>query len=282
MLIAILGVLKSGGAYVPMDPSYPDDRIGFILNDTKAKVLITNSKVVGKIQESLRTLHGKVWQSTQDNRFYLRHAQAGMNACNDIVIDNNEFQQVSKKQLVSNPKPNISSSNLAYVIYTSGTTGKPKGVMIEHNSILNTIYSIKDLYHVRENCKVSFFTSYVFDVSVSEIFTTLISGNELHIFSESVRRDAEAISDYLLSNKINVCYLPPVLLASIKKQHYPDLINLIYAGEPCDYETGKYWSLHKKLYNYYGPTETSVYCLGKQVINGDIDYSYIGKPIQNK
>lgn len=267
MIIAILAVLKSGGAYVPIDPNYPADRINFILNDTQAKLTIADSKSCSKLEcfsQVQAPNHSKQNDSTTSDT---------------LIIDNDEFINALKKYPKINLEPNITSSNLAYVIYTSGTTGKPKGVMIEHRNALNTIFSLQKLYFVNTKSKVSFFTAYVFDVSVIEIFASLTSSCELHVFPEDIRHNADEISNYLLLNKINVCYLPPVLLSLIKQQEYPDLINIIYAGECCDYVTGKYWSLHKNLYNYYGPTETSIYCLGKQVLNGDINL--IGIPLEN-
>ncbi|MCE3269200.1 MAG: hypothetical protein K0R49_1452, partial [Burkholderiales bacterium] len=261
MLIAILGVLKSGAGYVPIDPDFPIERVTYILKDIRAKILITET-YCEQIEEI-------------PNKFY-EHCNMSPNI---LVIDDKKFIKILKKYSPYNLRTDITNKNLAYVIYTSGTTGRPKGVMVEHRSVINTIQSLRDIYNVKENCRVSFFTSYIFDVSVSEIFTTLLYGCELYVFPEEFRRDSDAIGKFLYFNKINICYLPPVLLASIHKQDYPDLITLIYAGEPCDYATGNYWSKHKKLYNYYGPTETSIYCIGKQVINGDVNL--IGRPLNN-
>ncbi len=149
MLIGILGVLKSGGAYVPMDPSYPDDRISYILNDTRAKVLLTNQIYTSRIDGIIKD--GKCTTRME-------------------LLDGNEFLLELSKHKKTNPKSIIKSNNLAYVIYTSGTTGKPKGVMIEHNSVINLLLSLNSVYDFTYGNKVSFFTSYVFDVSVSEIF----------------------------------------------------------------------------------------------------------------
>ena len=154
ILIAILGVLKAGGAYVPMDPAYPDDRISFILNDTKAKVLITTSQCEQRVAIfNYSSVEGSLDSS-------LPHSCVREDDKMDIlIIDNDEFSQILKKCPKTNPTLNINSSNLAYVIYTSGTTGKPKGVMIEHSSVIKyNVYAIIDKfsYHVRENCAVIF------------------------------------------------------------------------------------------------------------------------------
>ncbi|TXI92124.1 MAG: amino acid adenylation domain-containing protein, partial [Neisseriales bacterium] len=252
ILIGILGVLKAGGAYVPLDPSYPKERISYILGDTEAKVILTNEKYLEEFSEF---------------------------GIDSIGLDSKNQVEILAKESSINPEVRISSKNLAYVIYTSGTTGKPKGVMIEHHSVINLIMSIDKVYDLEFGNKITAFTSYTFDVSVSEFFTALLRGAELHLFAENIRRDPDAISRYILANDINYVYLPPVLLASLPQINYPKLHGIVYAGEPCDRNTGSYWSSQKKLFNYYGPTETTIYSLGKLVIDGDVNL--IGRPLNN-
>ncbi|WP_299316100.1 AMP-binding protein, partial [uncultured Aquimarina sp.] len=166
----------------------------------------------------------------------------------------------------------------AYVIYTSGTTGVPKGVMVEHRSVCNTI---NDLFNVYQDdiLRVTAYTSYVFDVSVSEIFASLLQGLELHILTSSIRKDSEALSDYFIDNRINLAYLPPILLHQLPQKSYPNLKSLLYAGEPCDKQTAKLWSSVVKIYNYYGPTESSIYATVKQILSDEVEQ--IGRPIRN-
>ncbi|WP_183590268.1 amino acid adenylation domain-containing protein, partial [Mucilaginibacter lappiensis] len=169
------------------------------------------------------------------------------------------------------------SGDLAYVIYTSGTTGLPKGVMVEHRSVVNTLYSLYAIYN--ENFKATAYTSYVFDVSVSEIFTSLLQGLELHILGDNIRLDSTGLSAYFIDNKINLAYLPPVLLKQLTQKSYPHLRSLIYAGEPCDKQTAQTWSSKVNLYNYYGPTESSIYAVSKQIQTDEVEQ--IGRPISN-
>ncbi|MFN7096498.1 MAG: amino acid adenylation domain-containing protein, partial [Gammaproteobacteria bacterium] len=256
MLIAILAVLKAGGAYVPLEPGYPNERIDFILADTQAKLILVDE--------------------INHTRFAIKNRLSTRPV---IAIDNKIIQNILAEQLESNPRNETTCHKLAYVIYTSGTTGQPKGVMIEHSSVINTIFSLYDVYNFELGNKVTAFTSYVFDVSVSEFFIPLFKGGELHLFSETIKTDPDAISCYLIKNKINYVYLPPILLANLPKVTYNHLMGIVYAGEPCDKGTGKYWSNKYKLYNYYGPTEASIYAVGKQVLDGDVEL--IGKPIDN-
>jgi amino acid adenylation domain-containing protein len=236
MMIGILGVLKSGAAYVPMDPEYPEERIRFMLNDTQAKVAITQ----------------EIYQ---------------------------KIKKLSAKLSTTNPLHTTTSRDLAYVIYTSGTTGKPKGVMVEHRSVINTLFSLDKTYKLNPGEKSAAFCNYVFDVSVSEFFIPLFKGAELHILSNEVRKDSALISDYIQSYDIHYLYLPPVLLSTFPQLYYENLKGIIYAGEVCDASTGNYWSEQCQLFNYYGPTEATIYALGKQIIQGDVHL--IGKPINN-
>lgn len=258
MVICMLAVLKTGAAYVPLDLSYPLERVDYILEDTQAKIILTNEKHQDKLKHIL--LKGI-----------------------SVISIENKIDQISTFDKTNIITANT-SENLAYVIYTSGTTGRPKGVMIEHKSVLNTLYYLKNIYQ-RNNeeksrpLKITAFTSAAFDVSVSEIFVPLLQGDELHLLNNTLKMDVILISQYLIENQINYMYIPPILLTSLPRIKYPALQGLIYAGEPCDEATARYWSQKLKLYNYYGPTETSIYATGLQIKNDEVHL--IGKPISN-
>ncbi|PJD91503.1 MAG: hypothetical protein CK424_06760 [Legionella sp.] len=263
-IITILAILKTGGAYVPLDLSYPSERISYILQDTQADIIVINEAHQGILS------------------FIFQHAQPET-TLKIIKIDSvntqNEIAKFEKSNLINAS----TSTNLAYVIYTSGTTGKPKGVMIENHSALNTIVFLTTHVYIRPNTnnplKMTAFTSYAFDVSVSEFFVPLITGNELHLLSNTLRKDVLLTSQYINLNRINYIYLPPVLLANLPKIEYPSLLGIIYAGEPCDKETASYWSKKINLYNYYGPTETSIYTTGLRLQASEVEI--IGKPLSN-
>ena len=232
-----------------MDPGYPDERIKYILTDTNAKVVLTNEVYQLKLEDIVHPISGAVKASAQ---------------VSVIAIDDNKLCQQLAAQPVTNLDTGTISTNLAYVIYTSGTTGHPKGVMIEHKGVVNTVFSLDNTYDFIKGNKVSAFTSYVFDVSVSEFFVALFKGAALYLLCDKIRADSGLISKYIIDNNINYLYLPPALLSSLPKIKYETLEGVIYAGEPCDIETGKYWSNHYKLYNYYGPTEVTIYASGQQ------------------
>ncbi|RUO41303.1 hypothetical protein CWE22_03755 [Pseudidiomarina aestuarii] len=248
-VVAMLAVLKSGGCYVPVDPDFPEPRIDYILKDCQAPILISQYSVQHKCSASTASL-----------------------LCIEDLL-----QQTPTHQDEVDALPQ-SATSLAYILYTSGTTGEPKGVMIEHRSALNTIHALKHLYGV-PGYRIAAFTNFVFDVSVSEIFATLIYGNELHLLQNDIRQDAHNLSLYLNQNRINLVYLPPAILAIVPRINYPALHSIIFAGEPCDQTVGRYFAERFALYNYYGPTEASIYVTGKRV--DSVDVNDIGYALPN-
>ncbi|MDR6373311.1 amino acid adenylation domain-containing protein, partial [Chryseobacterium bernardetii] len=254
MLIGILAVLKAGGAFVPLDPSFPSERRKHILPDTGARLIITESASVSKL---------------------------GYEVSDIICLDDEKMIKELSSCRTDNPETDVKSSNLAYVIYTSGTTGKPKGVMIEHTSVVNLTEEIRGIYNFCETGKFSAYTSYVFDVSVSEFFSALLYGNELHLLDEHTKKDINLVKEYLLTHDITHAYLPPVMLSLLPRCDFPSLQTLMYAGEPGDEETVKYWSLYKNVYNLYGPTEATIYATYKQIRHHDSNPLNIGIPLGN-
>lgn len=262
MVISILGVLKAGGTYVPIDSSYPKERMCYILEDTGTNVVITQKNLQEQLED---TRWGK---QSKENRTI------------KIIVIDSEQMKCELKILSTNNLGKISqATDLAYVIYTSGTTGIPKGVMVEHKSAVNTVVSLYNIYEFSKGGKITAFTSYNFDVSVSEIFVALTKGVELHLLSEKMRNDLLLLSEYVKNNNINYIYLPPAVLSVFPKLEYGALQGIIYAGEPCDQEVGKYWSSKYRLYNYYGPTEATIYATGEQILGGGTNL--IGFPISN-
>lgn len=257
MMVAILAVLKSGGAYVPIDPNYPNARINLIINATNTRVVITQKHL-------------------------LSHLTAADNFAKIlvIVIDDEKLQHDLQNFSSNNLEPISTAKDLAYVIYTSGTTGTPKGVMIEHHQAVNGILPLYSVYDLSKGKMIAAFASYAFDVSIVEFFVALFGGATLHILSNTTKSNPELLSKYINDHKINYIYLPPSLLAIFPRIKYKSLYGIIYAGEPCDKKTAKYWSKVVKLYNYYGTTETTLYSTGMQIVDPD-DTSLIGYPIAN-
>ncbi|MBS7256341.1 non-ribosomal peptide synthetase [Flavobacterium branchiicola] len=241
LIIILLGVLKSGAAYLPLDSGYPQERLDYIEKDSNCKAVITE----------------KEWK---------------------------EFYSESKNYPLDNLQRNASLNHTAYVIYTSGSTGNPKGVVIEHAGIVNTILSQIDIFGIKE-CKNSLqFASFSFDASVSEIFITLLSGNTLFVLNEETRKDVKLLEKYIVENKIEIATIPPALFKLIEVNKLKDLKVLVTAGEAAVYEKVVEYLNHGTFFNAYGPTETSI-CATIFKIEKGTKLSFtsipIGKPIAN-
>ncbi|WP_347220316.1 amino acid adenylation domain-containing protein, partial [Chryseobacterium sp.] len=250
ILISILAILKSGAAYVPMDPSYPSDRIQHILQDTQAKLVIGQESTVEKLE----------------NR-----------SVEVLALDDINLKAKLEITSTENPVTEVSANNLAYVIYTSGTTGLPKGVMIEHSGVINLIESMIKAHRLQEYQEVGCYSNYVFDAFVYEAFPVLCNGNTLWLYSNDLRTSVGELNEYIKENKIEVSFIPPVLLREVV-EHGTNL-KLIFAGGES------FPALDKNidgiiLVNEYGPTEGTV-CATLHYYKEDRNPLNIGGPISN-
>ena len=252
MIITILGVLKSGGAYVPIDPDFPQDRIDYMLEDSNCKVLIDEREL-----EEFRKETGNESDGEKGEKKY------------------------SKENLGKITAPN----NLAYVIYTSGSTGKPKGVKVFHCSIVNLIQH----YSLEKNHRSSMTCNYVFDVSVLEMFSSLLSSGSLFIPLKKTVIDFIEYAEFLYNNSITHAYIHPFHIKNISSQllsFQSVKIERILIGVESilvkDILPLK--NIGIKVINGYGPTEATVYCTDFNVHEikvGRSKYLPIGSPINN-
>ena len=250
MIISILAVCKAGGTYVPVDTKLPKGRITHILQDSQTALLLTQERFRKKLARYVYPI-GYIWADQADCYHY---------------ADEN----------LNHP---ITSDHLAYVMYTSGTTGQPKGVMVEHQSIINTVLSLFSIYQLQPSDNVTVFAAYVFDVFVSEMWVSLLQGARCHLLADAVRQDMDKLSDYFITHHIDYAFIPPSILSILPRNKKYPFKGVICAGEPCAIETGLYWSTSYRLFNYYGPTEAAIYASGRLI--GDQNIYNIGRPINN-
>ncbi|MCX6129345.1 MAG: amino acid adenylation domain-containing protein, partial [Proteobacteria bacterium] len=231
MFVGLLGILKSGAAYVPLDPSFSMDRVQYIVNDCQARLLLTTQSL------SPSTLPGITC-------IYLDEVLAEIAA---IKID------VVKDESVS-----AGPEDLAYIIYTSGTTGRPKGVMIQNASICHFIRSESSVLNIHAEDKVFQGFSLSFDMSIEEIWTAFWAGARLLIASYELMNSGPELAKFLAQHHITVWHCVPTLLA-MQEQEIPSLRLINLGGEACPPDLVLRWFRKgRRILNTYGPTETTV------------------------
>ncbi|MEH1894877.1 MAG: amino acid adenylation domain-containing protein [Nostoc sp.] len=253
MIIGLLAILKTGGAYVPIDPNYPQDRIRFMLEDSGASVLLTQTSLKDKLP--LAELE---------------------NPCQIICLDEKNFS----KALTDNPSPQSTPDNLAYVIYTSGSTGRPKGVMIEHRGLVNLTLVINKALEIEPQSRLLQFASFSFDASIWEIATTLTAGGCLYLAHKETLLPSQDLVNFLAKHKISHITLPPSVLSLLPEAVLPDWQTIVVAGEACPTELVKQWATGRRFFNGYGPTESTV-CATITRCHPNGKKPPIGKPLSN-
>ena len=259
MLVALLGILKAGGAYVPIDPAYPKERLGFVLEDARARVLLTMEPLRDRLPEQAARL---------------------------ICLDT-DWESIARESC-DNPQSLTEAGNLAYVIYTSGSTGQPKGVMVEHRGLSNTIQWLSQTLAITSDDSTLLKTPITFDAAGREIFPTLLAGARLIIAEPNAHRDSRCIAERIRDDGVSILHcVPSFLRLLVEEPAFADAVALravMCGGEALTPDIVAKFGQHSraKLYNVYGPTETiidSAYwlCDGS---NGD-SIVPIGRPIPN-
>ena len=255
MIIGMLAVLKAGGAYIPIDPTYPKDRIEYMLKNSNSKLLLT--------QEHL-------------------HDITDFKNC--VYID------LSNDSIYSLPNDNLNHTNtpedLAYVIYTSGSTGLPKGVMLKQRNIINFVYGIMKEFGFTYKDTIVSITTFSFDIFVLESLLPILNGLKTVITSEEEQTDIKMFNELCKKNNVTIFQTTPSRLqAMLAKENSFDFIKklkyILIGGEPFPPALLKQLqeSSKARIYNMYGPTETAVWSSLKDLTNAD--KINIGKAISN-
>lgn len=235
-VIALLGVLKAGGFYVPFDTAHPRARLDFMLSDTATPLVLTQE--------------------------HLREKLSGSDT--EIMGVDTEWPAIANENATP-PISDVTPDELAYVIYTSGSTGEPKGVEIRHRSLVNYICWAKDQYVRDETLAFALYSSLAFDLTVTSIYTPLITGNRIVIYRED--GGGSAIEEILKDNKVGVLKLTPshLALVKIRDNSQSRIRRLIVGGEQFETELAnavlRSFNGNVELINEYGPTEATVGCM---------------------
>ncbi|WP_370272612.1 amino acid adenylation domain-containing protein [Legionella sp. km535] len=257
--ISILSVLKSGAAYLPIDINFPEQRVSYILEDAQVSLILTSNKQKNQLENITKQIPGNILNYLVEN---------------ELCANNTDFESY-----VDNISCSTEPTDLAYVIYTSGTTGQPKGVMIEHRSIVSRLLWLKNTHKLEPNFIFGAKTSYVFDPSIREMFLPLISGSGIYIFSDEEIKDVERIIELCITKNINgLLFVPSQLVIFIEalKQCSDEVINqmplkLIYScGEALSANVvNELFECLPSLVvkNQYGPTEGCQFLFEKNIDN---------------
>ena len=252
MVIASLGVLKAGAAYLPLDPTYPRERLSFLLGNSGISLLITHEQFVENLSH---------------------HQELEIIPLECIAQESGESCENSAQ-----------AANLAYVIYTSGSTGSPKGVEVTHGSLLNLVRWHQAAFDVTRDDRASVLASVGFDAAVWETWPYLTAGASLHLPDDITRLSPEELRDWLVSNEITIGFLPTVLAERIMALEWPTstALRILLTGAEIlrHYPSTK---LPFKLVNNYGPTECTVVATSGPVPTGVCSNGLptIGRPITN-
>ncbi|MEI4623585.1 non-ribosomal peptide synthase/polyketide synthase [Bacillus pfraonensis] len=239
MVVGLMGIWKAGAAYVPLDPSYPESRLRYILEDTEIQVLVTNEALVGWIPKEIKA----------------------------VCLDRDQAM-ISQESKLS-PICEITGENLAYVIYTSGSTGNPKGALVQHHSVINLSYGLqKEVFshEIPSNMRIGLNASIAFDVSIQQL-QMLLYGSSLYIIPSEVRTNPEQFVSYIRENELEMFDMTPSLLQLLIDEglletsadvHVPSKI--LVGGEAIMPSLWEQLVETEKIdfYNVYGPTECTV------------------------
>ncbi|OLZ66438.1 hypothetical protein AV521_28505 [Streptomyces sp. IMTB 2501] len=233
LIVAVLGVLKTGAAYVPLDPAYPAERLRYVLADAQAQALVTSKDIA-------------------DRLFRPGTETDGLPPVLDIdwlVLPSDEPPPARAGACATDP---------AYIIYTSGSTGRPRGVVVSHRSVVNTLHASLARHPFTPDDVWLQLTSPGFDVAAYEQLMPLVSGGTLVYCADATRGDAAALVRALRDYGVTVMVIVPSLLRALGRPDLASVRALIVAGEPADPHDTRHYAQGRVVINGYGPTEAAI------------------------
>ncbi|MFJ7640435.1 amino acid adenylation domain-containing protein [Peribacillus sp. NPDC097225] len=263
MVVVMLGVLKTGAAYLPIDPDYPIDRIEYILNDAKPICLITNREIASKLPSGGET--------------------------ELILLDEAEHALSSGKYSdgnVDESKRNgaLSPLNSAYMIYTSGSTGNPKGVVIQSEGMINFLSSMQSQFFLNQEDRLLAVTTIAFDISGLEMYLPLLNGASCVVAAKEKIQEPKALADIITEHDITIMQATPTLWHAMVS-NYPDVIKglkVLVGGEALSISLATALKdLGCEVTNLYGPTETTIWSTSKKLDSSQTGMPAIGSPLWN-
>ncbi|MFD3823261.1 amino acid adenylation domain-containing protein, partial [Streptomyces sp. NPDC058625] len=261
-IVGLLGILKAGGAYVPIDPRYPLDRMRYVIEDSRLRLMLTQRHLLPRLPELPKAPEA-------------RDGDGPTTLCLD-----SDWSAVAAGPRTA-PTTAVTSRNLAYIIYTSGSTGRPKGVMVAHHNLQHVVPWIRrnPCFDRRQNVLQVASTS--FDFSVWEIVLPLVTGGTLHIPAPHTRMIGSDLQKMLSERAIESLNFTPGALATLPTDDpLPHLRTLVVGGEAYSADLIRTWAPGRTFFNVYGPTETTIFATGTHT-DENLDVIHIGRPITN-
>ncbi|HEU4558057.1 MAG TPA: amino acid adenylation domain-containing protein [Longimicrobium sp.] len=250
-IVALLAANKAGAAFLPVDPRYPAERRGWMLDDSGARVVVTTAAIAVDLPST-------------DADVLLLDAESAPTHAGDA-----DLEDVA-----------VELDNAAYVIFTSGSTGRPKGVVVPHRGIGNLAAAQKSAFALDADARVLQFASLSFDAGVAEVVHTLLSGATLVLADADRVIPGPGLVALLRDERVTHATLPPPVLAALPKAQLPELRTLVSAGEAVSADVVRRWAEGRRVLNAYGPTETTV-CATLAQVTGEDARPAIGRPIPN-
>jgi amino acid adenylation domain-containing protein len=251
MVIGLLGIFKAGGAYLPLDPRYPTERLVFMLEDAQVQVLVTQ-------EELIENLPGQ--------------------GARCLCVDR-DWEVISQKSK-ENPTSGVRAENLAYVIHTSGSAGRPKGVLLAHRGLCNVAESQCRILDVGSDSRILQFASLSFDASIFEMVMALTAGATLCLGTPDSVLPGPPLIQLLRDQAISIVTLPPSALAALPVEQLPALRTICVAGEAVSADLVARWASGRRFFNLYGPTESTIWATVAECSDPH-QRPAIGRPIAN-
>ncbi|ACV07005.1 Pls/PosA family non-ribosomal peptide synthetase [Kytococcus sedentarius] len=231
MYVGLLGIMKAGCAFVPIDPASPSDRVSFISEDSSLSMLLSTSGIPA------------------------HHASAAP----VLLLDDPSTQDAVAAAPTTRPAPDGLDDPTAYIIYTSGSSGRPKGVDVAQSSIVNFIHVITEVYDVRETDRIYQGMTIAFDFAIEEVWPTWAAGATLVAGPTDARRVGAGLTEFLETRGITILYCVPTVLSTVERT-IDSIRSVMVGGEACPAELVERWAPGRRMLNTYGPTEATVTC----------------------
>jgi amino acid adenylation domain-containing protein len=274
MVVALLGILKAGGAYVPLDSTYPTERLRFMIEDSSVSVLVTQATLVE---------NGGGMIDDGDQRSPKRNPlSAILDSQLTVVRFDRDWPQI-EEQSSANPNTRVDSANLAYVIYTSGSTGQPKGVQVEHRSVVNCLSSIGKQIELSPGHVWLAVTTISFDIAALELYLPLITGARLILTSREESGDSVKLLARLRASQASVMQATPSLWKLLVETGWQSRrgFKILCGGEALLRHLADELLKHSgSVWNLYGPTESTIWSTLAKV-EADDNPITIGRPVAN-